>query len=83
MYGSLNTSVGENRTLYMAEVVGRNCRYPHNGVTMSYALHDATSSMRPSFRSLTPKKSDVTVDTRLLVKCPPGRTRQKIRRNIK
>jgi hypothetical protein len=70
MYGSLDTSFGENRSLYMAEVVGRN--NPRNGVSYKH----------PNFRSLTPKASGVTVHTRLLVKGPPGPTRQKVCRNI-
>jgi hypothetical protein len=35
MNGSLDANFGENRSLYMAQVVGRNGRYPRNGVTMS------------------------------------------------
>jgi hypothetical protein len=36
MNGSLDTNFGENRSdVYMAHVVGRNSRYPRNGVTMS------------------------------------------------
>jgi hypothetical protein len=35
MNDSLDTSFGENRSLYMAQVVNRNRRYPRNGVTMS------------------------------------------------
>jgi hypothetical protein len=35
MYGSLDTSFGENISVYMAHVVGRNSRYPRNGVTVS------------------------------------------------
>jgi hypothetical protein len=35
MYGSLDTSFGENRSLCMAQVVGRHNRYPRDGVTMS------------------------------------------------
>jgi hypothetical protein len=35
MNGSLDTIFGENRSWYMAEVVGRNIRYPCNGVTVS------------------------------------------------
>jgi hypothetical protein len=36
MNGSLDTRFGENRSLlYMAHVVGRNSRYPRNGVTMT------------------------------------------------
>jgi hypothetical protein len=36
MNGSLDTSFGENRSLYMAHVlVGRNGMYPRNGVTMT------------------------------------------------
>jgi hypothetical protein len=35
MNGSLDTSFGENRYLYMAQVVGRNNRYPRYGVTMN------------------------------------------------
>jgi hypothetical protein len=72
MYGSLDTSFGENRSLYMAEVAGRNNRYPRNGV----------SYQQPNFRSLTPKASGVTVHTRLLVRGQPGLTRQKVGRNI-
>jgi hypothetical protein len=34
MYGSLDTGFGENRSLHMAQVVGRYNRYPRNGVTM-------------------------------------------------
>jgi hypothetical protein len=30
MYGSLDTSFAEKRSLYMAQVVGRHNRYPHN-----------------------------------------------------
>ena len=36
MYGSLDTSFGENRSLYMAQVIGHHSRYPRTGVTMSY-----------------------------------------------
>jgi hypothetical protein len=32
MNGMLDTGFGENRPLYMAQVVGRNNRYPRNGV---------------------------------------------------
>jgi hypothetical protein len=35
MNGSLDTHFGENRSLYMAQVVGRDSRYPRYGVTMS------------------------------------------------
>jgi hypothetical protein len=35
MNGSLDTRFGENRSLFRAQVVGRNSRYPRNGVTMS------------------------------------------------
>jgi hypothetical protein len=35
MYGELDTSFGENLSLYMARVVGYNRRYPRNGVTVS------------------------------------------------
>jgi hypothetical protein len=35
MNGSLDTGFGENRSLYMGQVVGRSSRYPRNGVTMS------------------------------------------------
>jgi hypothetical protein len=35
MHGLLDTSFVENRSLYMAHVVGGNSRYPRNGVTMS------------------------------------------------
>jgi hypothetical protein len=35
MTGSLDTSFGENRSLYMAQVVDRNNRYPSNGLTVS------------------------------------------------
>jgi hypothetical protein len=34
MNGSLDTRFGENRSLYMAHVVGRDSRYPRYGVTM-------------------------------------------------
>jgi hypothetical protein len=35
MNGSLDPSFGENRSLDMARVVGRNYRYPRNGVKVS------------------------------------------------
>jgi hypothetical protein len=35
MNGSLDTRSGENRSLYMAHVVGRDSRYPRIGLTMS------------------------------------------------
>jgi hypothetical protein len=35
MYGSLDSGFGENGSLYMAQVIGRDIRYPRNGVTMS------------------------------------------------
>jgi hypothetical protein len=35
MNDPLDTNFGENHSLYMAHVVGRNSRYPRNGVTMS------------------------------------------------
>jgi hypothetical protein len=35
MKGSLDTNYGENLSLYMAQVIGRNGRYPRNGVTVS------------------------------------------------
>jgi hypothetical protein len=35
MNGLLDTRFGENRSLYMAQVVGRDIRYPRYGVTMS------------------------------------------------
>jgi hypothetical protein len=34
MYGSLDTSFDENKSLYEAKVVGRNSRFPRNGVTV-------------------------------------------------
>jgi hypothetical protein len=35
MNGSLDTNFGEDRSLYKAQVAGRNGRYPRYGVTMS------------------------------------------------
>jgi hypothetical protein len=35
VYGSLDISFGENKSSYGAQVIGRNLRYPRNGVTMS------------------------------------------------
>jgi hypothetical protein len=35
MYGLLDAGFGENISLYGAQVVGRNSRYPRNGVTVS------------------------------------------------
>jgi hypothetical protein len=35
MNGSLDTRFGENRSLYKAQVVGRDSRYSRYGVTMS------------------------------------------------
>jgi hypothetical protein len=35
MNGLLDTCFGENQSLYMAHVVGRDSRYPRHGVTMS------------------------------------------------
>jgi hypothetical protein len=82
MTGSLGTSYGENRFLYKANVVGRNSRYPRNGVTVSYPRQDVASSKRSNFESLTQKASGVKVDPSMLMKSPPGRTRQKVSRSL-
>jgi hypothetical protein len=82
MNGSLDNNFGENRSSYMAQVVGRNSRYPRNGVTMILPRQDAAGSKRPNFRSLTMTASDVTVDPILLVTSPPGRTRHKVSRSL-
>jgi hypothetical protein len=37
MYDSLNIGFDENRSMYMPHVIDRHIRYPHNGVTVSYA----------------------------------------------
>jgi hypothetical protein len=63
MYGSLDTNLGENISLYMALMFGRNSHYPCNGVTMSQPQQDDANSKRPNFENLTPKASSVIVDT--------------------
>jgi hypothetical protein len=82
MNGSLDTRFGENRSLYMAQVVKSKSRYPRNGVTMNSPRQDVAGSKQPNFKSFTPKVSGVKVDPCLLVKSPPGRTRQKVSRSL-
>jgi hypothetical protein len=79
MKGSLDIGFGENQTLRMSQVVGRDGRYACNSVAnRNKTLHAASGRTFGASREM----SVVTVDPFLVMKGPPRGSCQEVNNNI-